>query len=51
VARDGEEALARAETLEPDVALLDIGLPGMLGHELAGPSCAATLSGTCCWQP
>jgi two-component system CheB/CheR fusion protein len=36
VARDGPEALARAETLEPDVALVDIGLPGMLGHELAG---------------
>ena len=35
VARDGPEALARAETLEPDVALVDIGLPGMLGHELA----------------
>jgi two-component system, chemotaxis family, CheB/CheR fusion protein len=35
VVSDGQEALARAETLEPDVALVDIGLPGMLGHELA----------------
>ena len=35
MAGDGPEALARAETLEPDVALVDIGLPGMLGHELA----------------
>ena len=36
MARDGEEALARAETLEPDVALLDIGLPGMLATSSPG---------------
>ncbi|MDE2448961.1 MAG: response regulator [Gammaproteobacteria bacterium] len=35
VARDAREALARAETLEPDVALVDIGMPGVDGHELA----------------
>src|SRR6185312_13015506 len=35
VARDGQEALDKAGTLEPDVALVDIGLPGMLGYELA----------------
>ena len=34
VARDAREALARAETLAPDVALVDIGMPGMDGHEL-----------------
>ncbi|HXR90252.1 MAG TPA: response regulator [Steroidobacteraceae bacterium] len=35
VARDGQEALDKAGTLEPDVALVDIGLPGMLGYEVA----------------
>ena len=35
VARDALEALAHAQTLEPDVALVDIGMPGMDGHELA----------------
>ncbi len=32
---DGPSALAIIEDFAPDVALLDIGLPGMTGHELA----------------
>nr|WKF61599.1 Sensor histidine kinase TmoS [Paraburkholderia busanensis] len=35
VAYSGDEALLRAQTFRPDVALLDIGLPGMSGYELA----------------
>ena len=35
VAHDGAEALRLAQARPPDVALLDIGLPGMDGHELA----------------
>src|SRR5690606_30237088 len=35
IARDGFEALAMLEDFPPDVAVLDIGLPGMSGHELA----------------
>jgi CheY-like chemotaxis protein len=31
-----DEALAAAEAFEPEVILLDIGLPGMSGYELAG---------------
>jgi len=36
VALDGPSALALAATLDPEVALLDIGLPVMDGYELAG---------------
>ena len=36
VAYDGPQALEQAADLRPDVALLDIGLPGMDGYELAG---------------
>jgi CheY-like chemotaxis protein len=34
VARDGREALARAEELRPDAVLLDLGLPGLSGYEV-----------------
>ncbi len=32
---DGPSALAQAEAVSPDLILLDIGLPGMDGHEVA----------------
>jgi CheY-like chemotaxis protein len=35
VARDGPSALALAESFGPESAFVDIGLPGMDGHELA----------------
>jgi signal transduction histidine kinase/CheY-like chemotaxis protein len=35
VAYDGAQALALASTFRPAVAILDIGMPGMDGHELA----------------
>jgi CheY-like chemotaxis protein len=35
VAHDGPEALALAEAFRPEVVILDIGLPGMDGHEVA----------------
>src|SRR3989442_1103189 len=35
VARDGPAALQEAQAHSPDVVLLDIGLPGMDGRELA----------------
>ena len=34
-ARSGEEGLAAAESLHPDIALLDIGMPDLSGYELA----------------
>jgi two-component system CheB/CheR fusion protein len=34
-AADGPDALAQAETFCPDVVLLDIGLPGIDGYEVA----------------
>ncbi len=35
VAEDGVEGLAKARLLRPRVALIDIGLPGLNGYELA----------------
>jgi CheY-like chemotaxis protein len=35
LAYDGEKAFALAGSLRPDIAVLDIGLPGMNGYELA----------------
>lgn len=35
VGRDGPSAVAVASSFEPDVALLDIGLPGMSGYDVA----------------
>jgi CheY-like chemotaxis protein len=32
---DGAAGLARAETARPDIALIDIGLPGIDGYEVA----------------
>ncbi|NML46768.1 response regulator [Ramlibacter sp. G-1-2-2] len=34
-AADGEQALARAEALRPDIVILDIGMPRLSGHEVA----------------
>lgn len=35
IAADGPSALHDAEASEPDVVLLDVGLPGMDGHEVS----------------
>jgi len=34
-AGDGEEAVREAARMRPDVAVLDIGMPGLSGHEVA----------------
>jgi CheY-like chemotaxis protein len=34
-AADGEQALQSADTLRPDIAILDIGMPGLSGHQVA----------------
>jgi len=35
VAYDGVSALAAIQEMQPDIAVLDIGMPGLSGHELA----------------
>jgi PAS domain S-box-containing protein len=35
IAYDGHDALARADAVRPEIGILDIGLPGMDGYELA----------------
>jgi CheY-like chemotaxis protein len=35
VAQDGPAALTRVATFRPDIALVDVGLPGINGYELA----------------
>ena len=34
-AADGQNALAKAQEFKPDVAILDIGMPGLNGYEVA----------------
>lgn len=41
-AANGEEAVKMAETLRPDIVLLDISLPGMSGIETATNICAVS---------
>ena len=48
IATDGEQALREAETLEPEVVVLDIGLPRLSGYEVArrlrrSPGCSGAL--------
>jgi CheY-like chemotaxis protein len=45
VAHDGESAMMHAQSFEPDVVLLDIGLPMVDGYELAGRLLAHTPAG------
>ena len=44
-ARNGNEALEQAFTLVPDLILMDLSLPGMDGHALAGASESAQKAG------
>lgn len=44
VARDGEEALARARALRPDLVLLDVSLPGVSGFDVCAAIRAAGLA-------
>ncbi|PJI51628.1 hypothetical protein CTI14_56475, partial [Methylobacterium radiotolerans] len=38
-AYDGEEAIALGNQVRPQVILMDIGMPGMTGHERLPPPC------------
>jgi CheY-like chemotaxis protein len=44
VAKSGEDALTLAKTFKPEVAFLDIGMPGMDGFDLAAALLAADSS-------
>jgi len=46
VALDGEQALALAADVQPDVVLLDLGMPRMDGHEVARRMRASPWGGT-----
>jgi CheY-like chemotaxis protein len=52
VAHNGVEAVQRAESWQPDIAVLDVGLPGMNGYEVAtalrqrGESCPELIAVT-----
>ena len=35
VAKTGREAVEQAKTLRPDIVVLDMGMPGMMGSEVA----------------
>jgi signal transduction histidine kinase len=50
-AHDGLEAVQAAAAFRPDVILLDIGLPGMNGYEVAAISASSPGAGTCSWLP
>ncbi len=51
VAYDGPSALEAADSFRPEVVLLDIGLPGMDGYEVARRLRAAPSSPARCWSP
>jgi CheY-like chemotaxis protein len=44
-ARDGRQAIVEAEVYQPDLVLLDIGLPGLDGYEVARRLRATPLAG------
>ena len=46
-AADGKNGLALLEVVRPDIAIVDIGLPGMNGYELARNVRTAAAGGPC----